>query len=615
MHVLLAEGREDKNWDKAKENYQQVQHFIVRAEQLELYDDVSRMLPDTCKPDCIEMVMDIVEYNREEATAKQARSPAAKVVKRKRNDSVTRNIPSGASTGFVSVKDLLIKPAKRKKPVVFDPAACEDDDDDRALMEGILQAPRRAISLAETSKAAKAKKPRRASTVANAGTKKNAGKAKKNSKQSGPQATAQMSGSQLERLCEDDSDDKELEGGIFGDDAFVPLKSTVNSFHRTPSPTPARSKRDRKSPSFRPPSSPEIPLHSIIDLTTPDGEARKPSPPRDPPSSPAPAAISRSVSSASDLYARLSRSPSVGSMTSENAGGDASIAWLIADDDEPEFQISGSSPPPEASSSRILTDRNGDDIDNSVEILENYVPPSRSPRRLQASSTPRKLPSHSQMDMPPPALPPRFIMPSPGRQYEMPPPSTFAVRAPGKQSKKRVIAEDIDSSPAATRDPPLKRIQRHRDSSSPPPAPRPKKKKRVFADASEAQKHNPWIEMEANHSGDDRSVGSSGPDEDMDEYERSFVQDLPETQASPSYDQSAVYRQSLLSQAPARMLGPAFASKPTTRGPALRMASSSRQQLANSSPRRTDDEADEYVFGSFVVDDDEEIAYSGHSSS
>ncbi|KIY45345.1 P-loop containing nucleoside triphosphate hydrolase protein, partial [Fistulina hepatica ATCC 64428] len=66
VHVLLAEGREEQNLDKAKATYKEVQKSIVRGEQLELYGDVERLLPDNIKPQCLEKVMDIQPYVRED---------------------------------------------------------------------------------------------------------------------------------------------------------------------------------------------------------------------------------------------------------------------------------------------------------------------------------------------------------------------------------------------------------------------------------------------------------------------------------------------------------------------------------------------------------------------
>ncbi|KAH8100558.1 P-loop containing nucleoside triphosphate hydrolase protein [Cristinia sonorae] len=624
VHVLLAEGREDKNWDKAKENYQHVQHFIVRAEHLELYNDVSRMLPDNCKPECVEMVMDIEEYDREDATKKAtARSPA-KGTKRKRNEDVMRNIPEGAATSFVSVKDLLVKGASKKKKSLLDSdlLPCEDDEDDEAIMGGI-HAPRRTASMTATSKTSKAMKSRRATTMAGTGDRQKK-PAKSRKKKAGALDISQMTSSQLAKLVEDDSDDMQIEQGLSGRFPPADSKPKPDVVPRTPS---ANWRRNRDSLSRRS-SSPEIPLHSIIDLTTPNvaahpRESHLSSQETETTSSGTVKSRGSATSISDNKVRRPTRSPSVESIhhkTSDDEA-DASLAWLIADDDEPSIQLLGSSPPhPVASSSKILTERNGDP-DTSIEFVENYIPLISPARSRSSSSLLKKAssPHASQEDMPPPALPQRFNVPYPRQQYDMPPP-TFAVRAPGRQTKKRMALNSIDSSPMAVPDEPAPkrtRILRHRDSSSPPPPKPPKKKRHVFKDTAEAQKNNPWVEYEAEHSGDEHSIGSSGA-EDMDEYDSSFVQDFPETQASPSYDQTAIYRQSLLSQAPARAIrGPVFASKPARRGqPAARAASGSgSRRIVSSSPRRhTDEEADEYVFGSFVVDDEEDIPFAGHSS-
>jgi len=537
---------------------------------------------------------------------------------------VGKTVTEGAATSFVSVKDLLVKGAKkRKKPAEFDESACEDDEDDEAIMAG-FSAPRRTTSLKETSKASKAKKPRRAATVAGASKEKKTTKPRK--KKSEALATAEMSASQLDMLIEDDSDDKEIGGGFFAaDDPYVPLKPTLGSDPRTPPSSPERWKR-RGSPSPRLSSSPEIPLNvSIIDLTTPDVGSRPTSLPQATPPSPARAlSNSRSCGSASDFNdSPTMRSPTQ-SRASDRPDADPSLAWLIADDDDPEIQFLGSSPTSaKTSSSKVLTDRNRQDPDDSIEFVEDYVPPSPSRRiRPRASPPKRNGRAPSQEDMPPPALPLRFSMQSAEQQYAMPPPPTFAIRAPGNKFRKRSIPDTIGSSPAAAQEPVPKRsrLQRHRDlSSSPPPASpqsAPRKKKRIFKDAAEAARHNPWVEYEAEHSGDDRSVGTSGP-EDMDEYEASFVQDVPETQLSPSYDQSAIYRQSLLSQVHGRTNAPLFARRPSRHEPPMHGASgpSRRRHVVSSSPKRTDEEPDEYVFGSFVVDDDDEdLLYAGQSS-
>ena len=91
----------------------------------------------------------------------------------------------------------------------------------------------------------------------------------------------------------------------------------------------------------------------------------------------------------------------------------------------------------------------------------------------------------------------------------------------------------------------------------------------------------------------------------------------PETQVPAAYDQGAVYRQSLLTQTPGGA-GPAFG-----RGPARRGMVSFGPNVGGRYARRAwspptptgEEEPDEYVHGSFVVDDDAEISFEGAPSS
>ena len=168
VHVLLAEGREEKNWEKAREAYNQVQRSIMRGDQLELYTDVERLLPDDIKPECQEMEMSIQEYDgsaTERSRKAAARGPSKK---RKRNDDPAQDIssPPWASTGFVSVADLLVKQndKKQEKGARFDQQAGLDDETDKAIEVGLF-GPKQATSMsAASSKPPKAKLPKRAKT-------------------------------------------------------------------------------------------------------------------------------------------------------------------------------------------------------------------------------------------------------------------------------------------------------------------------------------------------------------------------------------------------------------------------------------------------------------------
>jgi ATP-dependent DNA helicase MPH1 len=135
--VLLAERREEKNWNKAREAYNQVQRSIVRGDQLELYTDVERLIPDNIKPECLEMVMEIQEYDP--STTKTSCETAGKGPnkKRKRNADPARDIAPGARS---------------------DENAGSDDD---KATEACLFAPRQATSMsAALSKPPKAKRRR-----------------------------------------------------------------------------------------------------------------------------------------------------------------------------------------------------------------------------------------------------------------------------------------------------------------------------------------------------------------------------------------------------------------------------------------------------------------------
>ena len=120
---------------------------------------------------------------------------------------------------------------------------------------------------------------------------------------------------------------------------------------------------------------------------------------------------------------------------------------------------------------------------------------------------------------------------------------------------------------------------------------------------------NPLFDFAAVHSGDETSEGLSEPENDVeDEYDRLFLQQLPETQLSASYDQTLAYRQSLFTQAPAGSKAPVFANRPVRPGMFRNTETSSRRRpFVPSSPSNS--EPDEYAFGSFVVDDEAEISY------
>ena len=208
----------------------------------------------------------------------------------------------------------------------------------------------------------------------------------------------------------------------------------------------------------------------------------------------------------------------------------------------------------------------------------------------------------------------------------MAPESTFPVRPiMAKRHAKRkapTVEDDVGvfgSSPRAASPP--RRLRQRRSQSGSPPKSLPKRKpnsgvgkgkKKQRRDGTGMLMPLEWAENEAVHSGDDTSDGaiSGAEDQSENEYDREFVNDFPSTQVSTSYNQTQIYRESLLTQAP-RGRGPMFARGPMRSKPFGNIDRRLQQHSVSSSPPRDPGEGpDEYEMDSFVVPDDAEIAYS-----
>ncbi|KAG9314659.1 hypothetical protein JVU11DRAFT_5464 [Chiua virens] len=253
------------------------------------------------------------------------------------------------------------------------------------------------------------------------------------------------------------------------------------------------------------------------------------------------------------------------------------IAWLLDEDEDPDMQILSSSPAcPKMMCSTPRSRRLAESIDQEVKPVRLM----KSPLRNKSPSTPC-----------------RFTRPSHVHTPEIPE-GSFAVRPAGRR---RIAPTETSETPAVRT--PLRRLRRNDTEivsrTSTPPL-QPKRQPPLSI------RHNPWLDGEAAHSGDEESAGSSHSEEDVEsESDRQFLKDIPDTQVSPSYDQTLAYRRSLLTQAPGEVDGPVFASKPVRRGEFVAAREHSRRRLmVSSSPPREDFEPDEYAIGSFVVADD-----------
>ncbi|KAI0286801.1 hypothetical protein BGY98DRAFT_929898 [Russula aff. rugulosa BPL654] len=631
VHVLLAEGREEMNWNKAREAYNDVQRSIVRGEQLELYDDVERLLPDHIKPQCLEMVMEIEEYDRSATEKSRTSTTQEPSKKRKRNNDSTRDIPPGACTGFVSVAELLQKQKvkKRKKVNKFDEDAGLDDDTDEEIEAGLFL-PRRAAS---TSAAAPAKplktKLKRAKTAVDGGKKRQT--TRKKTKVCVGADISEQSPSQFSRKGADDSDDMAIERGRG-------LWKNSSPPSRKPSPDRVRS------------SSPDIPLaqnQSIIDICTSAAPSPSPSP-RNKHRDSTPPRPSGEVSASRDLSPSPPNSPSVDPsdvvVTPEASFGDvppspskgAPDQETSPETKEPEVIMEDAALPGYWQILMTVGPWQAVPLLDRALGFEDSEPENGSPIVLESSPV-----RASGPPMPPPPVPPLRLRLGSLSSPVGPSPS-LPVRAAGQAKRRPIIAPASDvSSPLQPPPPSQKRLHRRSHShdededgspsanASPTSRHPPKKKRKLpttkrlkVRDTAEAARMIPWIDVEAVHSGDDESGGGLSEGDEDEEGESmmgGFVTDLPATQPSASYDQSAPSV-------------PMFAAPPARRNGVLpirgrsllpllllllllprRAAHHERRAARFSSPVPSQDEEDYYMLGSFVVDDEADISFTQSS--
>ncbi|KAF9480455.1 P-loop containing nucleoside triphosphate hydrolase protein [Pholiota conissans] len=649
IHALLAEGREEGNIDKAEFAYKEVQGLVNKGEDYELYGDVGRLLPDHIIPQCVEKVVEIERYVREEGRRKASAKDGPQGKKRKRNDDVERNIPVGASSGFVSVRDLVVKKSKKKKKAVlpknFDDIG-EDDETDEDIESGRVAAPARRTQSAaarSTEKKMPKSKLKKSATIPT-------NKAPKKSKKKTKEYTA----IQFSQLTADDSDDLDIEAGVILPslrNQIAASKSLKAAMSPKPSPEPSPKLLKKQID----PSVIELSDSELGHLSSPDPEDTHDSPMLD--------------------------TPDFGDIPINGSPPrDQNMSWLVDDDDDEnrlDFEIVDSSPlvPKRSPSSAFERVQIGDEsmeisnpvpyddeiiptsdplepaLEISLEFVElqrtnrknrlqpQHIPfssfrpasillsPSRksnaaggshprfvgsskfhsSPTCDRSSSPAHHVRHNGKTTMLPPAIP-RRLLESPGDSSAMEIPDlSFPIR-PVILKRRRIIYDEPES-PSEAVDaeceiPPPSQRHLHRMESTPAREKRNKKKQSREKPSLLAHNVNPLFDGEAEHSGDEVSEGCSEEDEES-ESDRQFIKDSPATQMSQSYDQSLIYRQSLLTQAP----GPSFDGRAPVRSRPFGRINGPRRRYQPSSSPPPDDDLDHYHLGTFVVDDDEEISY------
>ena len=664
VHVLLAQGREEANWDKAQSKYQEVQHTIVNGDQLDLYGDVGRLIPDDINPVCKEQMMTIEEYSREKPKARGSRaadSPkkASTTRKRKRNADPGRNIPEGASRAFVPVSKLIQMAAEKRQKdnlTLDDDGSLESDDDDRDLEANLSGIKRTTSDLGPVTATSKTKERlKRSKTTADGGQRKRSAKsaAGKGKKTPAKKKMKKVTTSQVDQVMEDDEDDEALEKGLL---ARTPppanqkrLTSLVSSGSHRPSPFSGFLSPVSESLLEPPPSG----QRSVIRISLSPSPPRRattpafvsPSPPsRAASPDPAPLFLLSSPPQISSPVARgspsVSRSidagpstlPSFSQPTTPLQQGrptaatfqndqDGDMSWLIEEDerdngfigDHSVIEILSSPVRVERSPSQEVPERNkGASVAESSKMARKREEYTKSESTLIFSSPQPEVRTKRAM-LPPP-------VPSRVGTTDVAPESTFPVRPmfgkrPAKRRAPTVEDDDVFGPPRRLR-------HRRSQSKSPPPSRSPltnrtngvdrKGKKGPRRDGAGMVIAPEWVENEAEHSGGEISDGAASGVEDQseNEYDREFVNDFPGTQVSPSYNQTQIYRESLLTQAP-RGRGPAFSRGPMRNKPFGNIDRRVPQHVVSSSPTRGPEEGpDEYEMDSFVVPDDAEISYS-----
>lgn len=100
----MAEGREEKNWDKAKDAYNDVQNALISNKVFELYCDGDRMLPPSMKPEVekikVKALPLVVETMTAAGEAKLLRQISAQENKNKKKRDDKLNVPDDAFMGF-----------------------------------------------------------------------------------------------------------------------------------------------------------------------------------------------------------------------------------------------------------------------------------------------------------------------------------------------------------------------------------------------------------------------------------------------------------------------------------------------------------------------------------
>ncbi|KLO13943.1 P-loop containing nucleoside triphosphate hydrolase protein [Schizopora paradoxa] len=578
VDVVLAKEREETNWDKSKEKYEDVQHSIIKGDDLQFYTDAERLIPEHINPQCIQREMEIEPYVRSPEKPKRSTgaAKAPKGTKRKRNDDMGRNIPLGAITGFCAASELQPKGKGTKKAKTLAPLEerdLDEDDTDDEINQG----------LAGPSSKPKGKGKGKAAATAKP-------KAKKTSKANQKTLQKYLKAPVPSQLSEDD-DDGEIEAGLLSKrttQATQPQPNSDSDVDLIEGPSPTKSLNEDQHVMEVSDSE-----HDEMESPLKRKRARLSSQPVQSSSPDRPLAGRKQSSTPS--RSRLSDGSVVTPVHTKNKNGE--MGWL--------YDISSESEAGPSSSKRIATRQTGARKSTAsastfktakqVRIDED----ERKPTPVKGNRPRRESDVFDDVyDVD--ETPLQEILVNENSSF-IPPEPTFAVRKPRARAR-AAVQETPSSSPVVTR-----RITRKETRSLTPDSPPKPAKRRKTTKAAPIQ-HNSLMDVEAEHSGEEVSAGESDVEMVEEESDREFLREIPETQASPSYEQTQAYRAGLATQMPTQFKGLKFAN-----GPRRGLVVGPRKPiLISSSPGRPNDYD---MNDSFLADDDEPIEVDEDASS
>lgn len=575
------------------ESYEDVQRSIVRGDQLELFDDVERLIPDHIKPQCLQVVLEPEpEPSDSDSDKRKKKGPIPK--RKKRDDDVYRNIPKSAHSGFVSVKDLLMKSKKTKAPKELGPLgpeAIEDNASDVDIENGPTVAPTKK-STSRTKKARTSYKKMSTAEIdpsaiedrvsdeeiAN-GPLAELAKRKRSSKASSSKPSKRRKRSIEANDVEhgDDSDTNEHvppnSSPRLHDENDIPIQEDDLEDPANANGVPDLDSLTRASMLH---SDPYYSLTASLDKSMHIPLSSPPSPSKQ-------LRLPKAVATA-QVYSSLPapRSPFVHSATQ----GSVDASWLLEDMDASDSEVV--LPLQEQASNRRISEAK-----------------QSTPKRPISSPFDKKRLKTTQTSMFGSPSSPHEMRTSIPLSTSLDHSSSIRPKEKAGRVRKRLV---IESSPVTSTTP------------SPRFKKRIRRKDETAASNERRRRQNEFfirnMDMEAAHSGGEISEGGSGSDSEERSSDREFLQPLAETQMDADYNQDYVYRLGLCTQIPADVDGPKFANGPRRAG---RFAGGRvpvpQASITPTTLTRNLNTSDDYEFGTFVVRDSDPLVLESSTSS